>query len=327
LTGFPYVLVLPQQALEEVLRTELEKRGCKVDWSHRLAGLEEEGDVVRASVERLSKESTGYSVARTEWVVDKTLQIEASFVVGADGHRSVVRRLADIEFEDLGSSNVFAVFEFDTDSDAGSELQLVLDEGTTSVLWPMANGRFRWSFEIANAQEQTDARIKSRLLVQLRDEPYPYVTEDELTRLIRDRAPWFTPQTREVVWSAAIRFEKRLASTFGRDRVWLAGDAAHLALPIGIQSMNIGLREAKKLGRNLADILSRRGGWELLETYNRGRLTEWTRLLSRQTAPIPQLEADEWITQRATRISQCLPASGRDLTTLLEKLGLQLSAD
>jgi 2-polyprenyl-6-methoxyphenol hydroxylase-like FAD-dependent oxidoreductase len=319
---YPFTLVLPQQALEEALREQLAERGVKILWNHRLAGLEQGLDSVSAQIERLSKESTGYSVSRTEWVVDKSFEIQASIVVGADGHRSSVRRLLEIDYEDQGNPRVFAVFEFVTDVEALHELQVVLLQDSTSVLWPMTDGRFRWSFELDQSVEKTDPRVKSRLLVQVRDEPYPHVTQKKLQELISDRAPWFSAPVKEVLWSAAIRFERRLAGSFGRDRAWLVGDAAHLALPMGIQSMNIGFRESADLTWRIISVLANPESTALLEGYGDQWRSEWQQLLELGTKLKARENTDPWIAERVSRIPPCVPVSGEDMNVLFQQLGL-----
>jgi 2-polyprenyl-6-methoxyphenol hydroxylase-like FAD-dependent oxidoreductase len=319
---FPNVLVLPQHLLEHVLIEALEKAGGRLLWNHRLAGFEETPDGVVAKVERLTKESSGYSVTHTEWVTDKTLEMKAAFLVGADGHRSLIRRTLDIPFPTSGASNTFAVFEFSTVSPGESELEIVLEKNSTNVLWPLPDGRFRWSFELPDFEERPDPRVKSRLFVQVRDESYPHVTEDKLEELIADRAPWWRHRAVEVLWSAAVRFERRLAERFGRGRVWLAGDAAHLALPIGIQSMNIGFREASDLTSRIADVLKGKNPVESLQGYDDTWRKEWADLLRMSDQPLVASDASPWVRDRAGRIPPCIPASGDDLKALLGQVGL-----
>jgi 2-polyprenyl-6-methoxyphenol hydroxylase-like FAD-dependent oxidoreductase len=322
---FPYVLVLPQQQLEEILLERLSALGVKIHWNHRLSRLQQNGGGVTAKVEKLAKESTGYSVTRTEWVVDRELEIGCRFLVGADGHRSLVRRSLGIDFPERGTPSTFAVFEFTTLGPAGREIQIVVDEKSTSVLWPLPEGRFRWSFELSGFRAALDPRLKSRLFVQFRDQPFPHVEEERLEALILDRAPWFDVKVVEVVWSAAIRFERRLAARFGAGRVWFVGDAAHLALPIGIQSMNVGLREAADLTTRIAAVL--KGGEDVgtLESFNDRWCEEWRALLRLADHPAATAEATGWVKERAGRIPHCVPASGDDLLALAAQIGIEAS--
>ena len=70
-------------------------------------------------------------------------------------------------------------------------------------------------------------------------------------------------------WRVAVRFEHRLAQTFEKERIGLAGDAAHLAGPIGVQSMNCGLAEADDLAELVAEMLDKDAPNPSLESYGR----------------------------------------------------------
>jgi 2-polyprenyl-6-methoxyphenol hydroxylase-like FAD-dependent oxidoreductase len=151
------------------------------------------------------------------------------------------------------------------------------------------------------------------------------VTRERLLELLRERAPWFDAEVGEIRWSLVVRFEARLASRFGRGRAWLAGDSGHVTGPVGVQSMNVGLREGADLAERLAAI---RGGGsaELLEEYGRERTAEWRALLGFDGPPAARAGTDPWVAQNAARILPCLPASGEALRELAGRLGLDLPA-
>jgi 2-polyprenyl-6-methoxyphenol hydroxylase-like FAD-dependent oxidoreductase len=322
---FPFVLVLPQEGLELLLRGKLERMKTKVSWNHRVAQFEMDDSGVDIQIEKLGKDSSGYAVAGTEWVIDKSFRTRAQFLVGADGHRSTVRRTLGIDFQSVGTAQTFAVFEFIADGIADHEMRIVLNEGRTSVLWPMGNGRFRWSFEIDAPDEMVGPRVKSRLYVQVRDETYPFVSIEKLEELVSERAPWFEVDIAELLWSAVIRFERRLAEKFGQERAWLAGDACHLAYPAAIQSMNVGLSEAARLSQNLCKVLRDSQPITVLRNYEEESLAEWKQLLG-LTGPVKvSSDSEDWVKTYAKRIPSCVPASGQDLVTLLQGLGLALA--
>ena len=79
-------------------------------------------------------------------------------------------------------------------------------------------------------------------------------------------------------------FERRLATSFGRDNVWLAGDSGHVTGPVGVQSMNVGLREADEVATMIDRIRSCAAMPEIVETYNRERRKEWRALLGLEGA-------------------------------------------
>ncbi len=321
--NFPFLLALPQQALEDAFESRLRQKHVKVKWNHRLGRMDLGGERVDAVVQKLGKDSVGYPYASTGWTVNREIDTEASFVVGTDGHASLVRRVLGIDFPDLGGAQYFGVFEFAADADPHHEVRVVLDDDTTNVLWPLGDGHFRWSFEIEPPEHEPE-RVKGRLAVQIGDQAFPYLDEAKLSQLIAERAPWFTSEVHEIRWSLGIRFESRLASSFGEGRAWLAGDAGHLAGPVGMHSMNVGLRE----GRDLAVILAASLGAgshatdDALEGYNRARLREWRQLHGLEDGYAAGAGASDWVRKRAARIPALIPASGDDREAMLRQLGL-----
>ncbi len=320
----PYLLIFPQYALEAALEQKLADRKVKVHWNHRLAALEAQGNRVQVGVEVLEKYSTGYSVSHTEWVVQRELEMEAAYIVGADGHRSAVRRKMDLPFEAVGTPDVYAVYEFAASGGAANEVRVLLGDGHAGVLWPMRDGRWRWSFQVSDEQALEAPRVKSRLSVQVGDQAFPYLDEAGLKDFIRDRAPWFDAGVREVFWSLGIRFDRRLAAAFGKGRAWLAGDAGHLAGPVAMHSMNVGLREGADLARIVGAAMRGRAGHEDFQQYNVERLREWRQLLGLEAGPTPTAAADSWVAARASALVACVPASGAQLRAAMGQLGLEL---
>jgi len=322
----PYLLIMPQTALEETLEAELAARKHKVRWSHRLGRLESEGaPPVVMRIDRLGKDSTGYGTAETGWVIDGSETLRAGLVIGADGHRSLVRKALEIDYPVVGEAELFAVFEIETDGEAWNEARVIFGPGgTTNVVWPLGGGRFRWSFQVLGAEGEEVPRVKSRLAVSIGEDRYPFLGEEILHEMLAERAPFFDAAVKEVIWSVGVRFEKRLAESFGQGRSWLVGDAAHLAGPVGMHSMNVGMAEAQRLVDLAAEILHEGGGEEAFETWAAGRHQEWRQLLGVEREPRPKAGAPEWAAQNAGRILACTPASGDQLGQLLAQVGLEL---
>lgn len=321
----PFLLVLPQNALEAALEHAVEKAGVKVEWNTRLAKAEPKDGGVAARVQQLGKDSVGYAAATTEWVIDREEDVAAKFVVGADGHRSRVRRSAGLAYDQVAPSELFAVFEFAADAPPLRESVVVLDEGSTNVLWSMGGERFRWGFQVTDEHAAEDERQKSRLLVGFDQAAFPAVAPERLGEFVAQRAPWFDARVTEIHWSAAIRFERRLAGAFGSGAIWLAGDAAHLAGPVGLQSMNVGLREGRDLAWAIAERLNGAKG-DALADYGAARLREWRQLLGVERPVRAGASADPWVRERAARLVSCAPASGRTLARMLGQIGLELDA-
>lgn len=319
---FPFLLALPQSEIERLLAERLASRGVEVRWSHRLAGLEQTGDGVVATLQRLEKESSGYAVAGTEWSVAETRALEAGFVIGADGHRSLVRRALGIGFEEAGPSQAFAIFE--CEAPAGNEMRLLVGPDALSALWPLPGERARWSLELGAPEVSAADRYKSRLTTMLGERFFPHLDGAATRRLLAERAPWFEKTAGEIGWSIEVRFERRLAARFGEGRVWLAGDAAHLTGPAGMQSMNAGLAEARELAARIGRVRVREGGLELLEAWGRERRALWEFLLGRRGGLRPGPRTPAFVAESAARLLPCLPATGEDMEPLAAQLGLEV---
>jgi 2-polyprenyl-6-methoxyphenol hydroxylase-like FAD-dependent oxidoreductase len=153
---------------------------------------------------------------------------------------------------------------------------------------------------------------------------FPKLDPEYLHRMIRERAPWFTAEVSKIHWRMAVKFEQRLARSFGSDRCWLAGDAAHMTGPVGGQSMNVGLREAAQLAEILAGNLRGSSSRDALAAYGSQRLNEWQQLLGVGGPHLATVgDVSPWIADRLERIVPCVPASGVHLAALVRQLGLE----
>jgi 2-polyprenyl-6-methoxyphenol hydroxylase-like FAD-dependent oxidoreductase len=299
----PYLLVVRQSLLERAAEEALRQRNVKVRWAHRLQHLDADGTALRAEVAKLDQVAMGYPVARSEWVVARTETIRPAYVIGADGYDSAVRRMAGYEMTEHGRGEVFSVYEVEAEGELPAEVRVVLDPALTSVYWPLEEGRCRWGFQIHDASAH-DASM------------------ERLGRLMAERAPWCTARPTQIYWSTLGMFDRRLARSFGAGGVWLAGDAAHQASPVGVHSMNSGLLEARELAARMSGILRAGEGPSGLDQFATRAHEVWQWLLGdgRGVRALPG--ADPWVRQTAARILPCIPASGEDLEPLLEQIGL-----
>lgn len=321
---FPFLTVLPQSALENLLEQRLATMaGIRVEWSHRLSSLETQKSGVVAVIDKLCASSKGYIVRDLDWEVEKELRTRAAFVVGADGCDSVVRQSLGIERERVAEPETFTLHEFESDGNCANEARIVLDDSSVNALWPLTGRRCRWTLQAATGEVFEESHLKERSDVVVVEEAVNVRTLQQVRRQIRERAPWFAASVTELDWTVEVQFESWLAKEFGRDRGWLVGDAAHQTGPVGMQSMNVGLREAEDLAERLTRILRGQDGLNSLQTYNQARQTEWRQLLGVDKRISARIEANLWVQKRATRILPCIPASGKDLAQLLGQVGLE----
>lgn len=316
-----FLAVLPQDALERIFETALEELGVEVLWNHEVASLVPQAEQVDVTVQELQKESVGYAVAHTEWVVGRVSQWRVPFVLGADGHRSLVRRTLGLEFAEVKPAQNFAVFEFRSPIDLAHQMQLSLADRLTNALWPLPDGYCRWSFQLGDIHIPVSSRQKRRVMVEIGSAEYPVLDASHLEVMLAQRAPWFQASVEELRWQIAVRFESRLVSRFGQGRLWLLGDAAHMTGPAGMQSMNVGLREAYELAQQVTAILRGQASPDVLETYHRQQTAQWRELLGLNGGLKASDQVAPWLRDSAEALLPCLPASGAELVELAGQLG------
>jgi 2-polyprenyl-6-methoxyphenol hydroxylase-like FAD-dependent oxidoreductase len=302
----PYLLVVRQSVLERAAEEALRRNKVKVLWGHRLQALAEDGASMRAEVAKLDQVATGYPVARNEWLVVRSATVRPAYVIGADGYDSAVRRMSGIEMVEHGAAQIFSVYEIEAAGELPAEVRVILDAELTSVYWPLEEGRCRWGFQIRSASEHA-------------------ASMERLGQLIDARAPWFKARPTQIYWSTLGLFERRLTRSLGKGRVWLAGDAAHQAAPVGVHSMNSGLVEARELAVRLSQLLRGEKPSSLLDEFGAQTRDAWQRLLDVDAArPVTGVTGavDPWVRQTGSRIAACVPASGDELDALLGQIGL-----
>ena len=304
----PYLLVVRQSVLERAAEEALHRKKLKVRWGHRLQGLTIDGTTLQAEVAALDEVSMGYAVAGNEWVVARTETLRPAYLIGADGYDSTVRRMSGIEMQEHGKGQYFSVYEVEASGELPPEVRVMIDPDLTSVYWPLEEGRCRWGFQIRDVSEHA-------------------ASMERLEELIAARAPWSTARPTHMYWSTVGLFQRRMARSFGTGRVWLAGDAAHQAPPVGVHSMNSGLVEARELAARISQIQRAAGAPSLLQEYATETHAAWRSLLGAERRVRALPGAGLWVRQTAARMLDCVPASGEDVEPLLEQIGLTAAED
>jgi 2-polyprenyl-6-methoxyphenol hydroxylase-like FAD-dependent oxidoreductase len=332
--------VTRQDHLETALEAALRAQGGEVKWRHEVLDLLEGEEGVKATIGRLEKESRGYIVAHTELVVGKSKEVETGFVIGADGYNSKVRRALGIDFPEVGEAEYYAVFECQCAGDGGDEMKVVLGDGTADVMWPLAGKAVRWSFQLTDYADEEAEVLKDKLLAaglgyfptdrtKERESGAGETRVDELSeihfrQLLAERAPWFNNEIESITWRTVVRFERRLATQFGKGRMWLAGDSAHLTGPAGIQSMNAGLSEAADLSGQMAAVVNGSAPAIVLDGHGQRWEQFWRKLHGMDAMAEAKPGAPELIRKNAARLVSCLPAGKKHVGIVAERLGITI---
>ena len=270
LDDLPYgELGLPQYETERLLARHLGRFGIKVERGVTLAALDQRERDVQVRLDR----------------ADGTAET-ATFraVIGCDGAHSAVRRALGIPFEGEAFPMMFMLGDvhIDWDLPRGMALRaLRLVENAAPDMFiaiPLPEpGRYRVSMlapaELA-APGGTNHGIQSEL-------PGPQLPQ--LQSVANDLLPQ-KPKLSDLRWSSIFRISMRLADAYRRDRVFIAGDAAHIHPPTGGQGMNTGIQDAYNLAWKLALVLQAAATETLLDSYEAERRPVGAEVIARTRA-------------------------------------------
>ncbi|WP_367138300.1 FAD-dependent monooxygenase [Saccharothrix sp. HUAS TT1] len=225
-------LLVSQAEVEAGLRARLADLGVEVEWGVAVTGLTQDARGVAPT--------TAAGPVAADWVV------------GADGAHSAVRKAAGIGFPGVPLVENFVL------GDVRAELPLPPDAvgvwahgGAVFSAFPLPGGVWRFMAPAPGAPVE--------------DVP------DFLARAARQHAGARVRAADEWLWTSVFRIHRRLAETYRRGRVLLAGDAAHIHSPFGGQGMNTGLGDAENVAWRLALVAEGRAGDRLLDGYQAER--------------------------------------------------------
>ncbi|MDF0530198.1 FAD-dependent monooxygenase [Tsukamurella sp. 8F] len=238
-TDFPFTLTIPQARTTRLLEQRARGHGAAIRRGHRVIGLADDGDAVRVSAEG----------------PDGRYCMAAEYVVGCDGTRSTVREHAGIPFVGTDFSTIGWLGDVTLADPPSAPVVSVWSRNGAVMCVALPDGQYRF---VGNAPEDNRTDWPG--------EP----TFDELRSLVvRVLGTDFGMHT--PTWLSRFGDTSRLASTYRKGRVLLAGDAAHQHMPNGGVGLNVGVQDAMNLGWKLAATVSGRAPDGLLDTYHAER--------------------------------------------------------
>ncbi|MFG3223696.1 FAD-dependent monooxygenase [Kitasatospora sp. NPDC048194] len=263
LPGNPlYALPVPQQRIEEVLEGSAGELGVTVRRGCEVTGFTQ--DATGVTVEYHGPDGTG--------------RLRARYLVGADGGRSTVRKLAGIGFPGVTSPDPVSRIahvrppEGIRTTDAGE----LLLPGCPTPFRPYTHTRTEHGVFVLSPFNPDAVMIATMEWGGPPVDQGTPLTLDELRASIRRvtgadlpltparTAGPFTPRR-------TVGHHTRLAERYRDGRVLLVGDAAHVHAATGGPGLNLGLQDAANLSWKLAAELR---GWAppgLLDSYHRER--------------------------------------------------------
>lgn len=282
-----------QKFVEAVLRRQAERLpGIGLHYGYRLLNYLEREDGISGEIERIND-------GRRIWV-------NADFLVGADGPRSLVRQSLGISYGGLTGTQ--------RDFMGGRMLAVYLrsPEFYARVPHPKA-----WMYNCFNRDRRAfmatvNGRDEFAFHTQLRPgEDESAITIDEARAAFQRAcgAPIACEVLSFLTWTAG---HALVADAMQRGRVFLGGDAAHLFTPTGGLGYNTAIEDAVNLGWKLASVVKGMSPAALLDSYEIERRpvalrnTDYARGFADSLglyAAAPEIEDDTEAGSKARRIA------------------------
>jgi 3-(3-hydroxy-phenyl)propionate hydroxylase len=216
--------------------------------------------------------------------------LRASYLVGCDGGRSLIRKKAGIAFTGWDPSVSYLIAEVDMAEEPA--LGVRREERGINAMGPLEDGK----------------RVRVVLVepkVAQADEP----TLDDLRRaLVAVYGKDFG--VHNVTWLSRFSDAARQAASYRERRVLLAGDAAHVHAPTGGQGLNLGVQDAMNLGWKLARVVNGSCAESLLDTYQAERHPIAARVLKLTLAQVALMRGDERTKVLHENVSELLAMDG-----------------
>ena len=239
-TAHPYRLQCEQYKLSRALLTRL------ADFPHVQVSF-------NASVEAVTQDADAVTVQVN--TTDGASMVRGSWLIGADGARSVVRKSLGIAFDGdtYPETTILATTDFPFEAHMAGL-------SNVSYCWQAGAGNFsllkvpgRWRVSIYPDETRP-----------IEESLKPEAIEAALQAIVPKAEPYNVFEMRPY------RVHQRMAASYGAGRVWLAGDAAHLNSPAGGMGMNGGVHDALNLAAKLVRVINGESAG-LLQLYERQR--------------------------------------------------------
>ncbi|KFH69867.1 hypothetical protein MVEG_04671 [Podila verticillata NRRL 6337] len=275
---YTYGLFLEQLRTTAILTEELEKLGGHVDRGWELldtkvvqdpeTGKEHVETVIRRAIVGTNTRATESTILgvveedRDEEGKEYEVQtVRSQYLIATDGGKSVVRHKVDIGFPGKTLDNNIILIDCLVDSPISLKSITIVaagDNHRAMAVFPVRGDVIRIILDSGVLTPEEHAKLDSKEL-----------TLEMCQKLVDECASPTQFRLHDPTWVTYYRVNERLAERFSfKNRIFLAGDAAHVHSPVGGQGMNTGLQDSYNLTWKLGLVLDGLAPESILETYD-----------------------------------------------------------
>lgn len=251
------LLPIQQPRLVRLLVERAHDLGVDVRWGHELTGVDAHRDGVTVTVS----------------TADETYRLDATYLIGADGGRSTVRRLAGIDFPGHTSGTVARIAHVSLPDELRSATGGIDVPGFGSLRW--GHNRLDTGGFIFAEVEPGRPMVGTIEFGQQPDDSAPMTLEelrDSVRRVLGVDLPLDAPVGDGPHALRRIAGQNtRQVDRYRVGNIFLVGDAAHVHSAMGGPGLNLGMQDAMNLGWKIAAAVRGEAPADLLDTYHSER--------------------------------------------------------
>jgi 2-polyprenyl-6-methoxyphenol hydroxylase-like FAD-dependent oxidoreductase len=249
---------MPQSVAERLLIDHLALCGIRVERPYRLVSFDQDSSSVHV---RLQHNDGSIEIVQARWLA------------GCDGAHSRVRQHLGIEFESMSREEHFLLAELRISWPLpADQFSIFLHSDGLLLAMPMPGGSHHVAIDVTGSESV-----------------FENADGDQFRALFSKRVP-VAATLSDISWMLSKRSKRRHASEYRVDRVFIAGNAAHLHTPAAGQGTNAGIQDAINLAWKLDLVQKGKAHQSLLDSYSAERapfarnvLTTTDRLLEAAT--------------------------------------------
>ena len=232
----PGMINLQQYHVEEMLIARALELGADIRWQHKVTAVTRHDEYATLTVE----------------TPDGTFDIEADWLVVADGARSPIRRHLGLDIEGRVFQDRFLIADVIMKADYPAERWFWFDPpfhpNQSVLLHKQSNNVWRIDFQLGWDADPEEEKKPEKVIPRLK-------------AMLGDDRPF------ELEWVSIYTFQCRRMTDFRHGRVLFAGDAAHQVSPFGARGANSGFQDADDLMWKLGLVIKGQASEKLLDTY------------------------------------------------------------
>ena len=236
----PGMINLQQYHVEEMLIARAQELGADMRWQHKVVAVTPAADHAKLTVE----------------TPDGTFDIEADWLVVADGARSPIRRHLGLDIEGRVFQDRFLIADVIMKADYPAERWFWFDPPfhpkQSVLLHKQSNNVWRIDFQLGWDADPEEEKKPEKVIPRLQ-------------AMLGDERPF------ELEWVSIYTFQCRRMTDFRHGRVIFTGDAAHQVSPFGARGANSGFQDADDLMWKLGLVIKGHAPDTLLNSYAQDR--------------------------------------------------------